>query len=99
MHGRIVFLNAAVVAAPEKFTLATEKRRTDGNASFGKTKPSLGDGDFEKCEIVLSRHFVLARLYLKKAAEPTHSRDAEEVATTRIKFLMLAEFWRPPPGF
>ena len=67
VHGRIIFLNAAVVTAPEKFPLTVKKRRADRNASFSKTKSSLGNRDFEECEMILRFHFVLARLYLKNA--------------------------------
>lgn len=86
VHGSIVFLNAAVMAAPKEFSVAIEKRRANRNASFGKTKPGLGNGGFEKCEMILRFHFAPCEIVSEDAARRQPFKTwPEEIVATKIR--------------
>lgn len=48
VDGRIIFLDAAIAAAAEKFSFAVEKRGADGDAAFGEAETGFLDGDGEQ---------------------------------------------------
>src|SRR5208282_3791047 len=71
MHGRVVVLHSAVVAAPQKFSLAIKQSRANRNSAFGKSGLCFTDSRFEQRQIVRLIHLRV----LGEFAAPKSWRD------------------------
>ena len=52
VHGRVVFLHAAVMAAAKQTSVAVVQRGPDRDAAFGQTLAGFGDGGVEQRAVV-----------------------------------------------